>query len=141
MSTKLDSKGRPIGFAGPAPIVIDDTQVERAPYRRRSTESSQLLTALGHPIRIAILLHVKPGEDWSASDLAEIKAIKALDTEVSNVAFHLKKLAAADLFRPTRVVRGKRAGFKQMYEITERGEVMARICVVAEKMLSAEAAP
>lgn len=133
---KFDSKGRQVGFDGPGPIIIDENPVEHAHYERRATESSRLLAALGHPIRIAILLHARPGEDYSAADLSQIEPIKALDTECSNVAHHLKSLARQGLFRPTRLTKGKRAGIKQMYEITERGEVMARVCALAEKMLA-----
>lgn len=134
-TTRVDSKGRPIGFTEP-PVTVEEPPIERAPYVRRSTESSQLLAALGHPIRIAVLLHMKTGQDAAPADLTQIASIQVLDTEVANVSHHVKKLSQAGLVKPTRIVRGNRA-LKQMYEITERGMLMARVCEMAEKMLKA----
>ena len=59
--------------------------------------SSELISALGHPLRRRILLAYLNGavEVASARDLAQ-----TLDQRVGQVAYHLKTLAKNDILRP-----------------------------------------
>jgi len=59
--------------------------------------SSELISALGHPLRRRILLAYLNGsvEVASARELA-----KALDQRVGQVAYHLKTLAKSEILRP-----------------------------------------
>lgn len=59
--------------------------------------SSELISALGHPLRRRILLAYLNGsvEVATARDLA-----KTLDQRVGHVAYHLKTLAKSDILRP-----------------------------------------
>jgi DNA-binding transcriptional ArsR family regulator len=59
--------------------------------------SSELISALGHPLRRRILLAYLSGtvEVASARDLA-----KTLDQRVGQVAYHLKTLAKSEILRP-----------------------------------------
>ena len=68
--------------------------------------SSELISALGHPLRRRILLAYLDGsiEVASARDLAE-----TLDQRVGQVAYHLKTLATCDILRPVQGRDRKRA--------------------------------
>lgn len=59
--------------------------------------SSELISALGHPLRRRILLAYLNGsvEVASARELAE-----TLDQRVGQVAYHLKTLAKSEILRP-----------------------------------------
>jgi DNA-binding transcriptional ArsR family regulator len=59
--------------------------------------SSELISAVGHPLRRQILLAYLDGplERASASELAE-----AMDHRVGQVAYHLKALAKSEILRP-----------------------------------------
>jgi len=59
--------------------------------------SSELISAVGHPLRRRILYAYLDGslEGASARELAE-----ALDQRVGQVAYHLKTLAKNDILRP-----------------------------------------
>lgn len=59
--------------------------------------SSELISAVGHPLRRRILCAYLDGslEGASARELA-----KALDQRVGQVAYHLKTLAKSDILRP-----------------------------------------
>lgn len=59
--------------------------------------SSELISAVGHPLRRRILSAYLDGslEGASARELAE-----ALDQRVGQVAYHLKTLARTDILRP-----------------------------------------
>jgi DNA-binding transcriptional ArsR family regulator len=59
--------------------------------------SSELISALGHPLRRRILHAYLDGavDGASARELAE-----ALDQRVGQVAYHLKTLAKSDILRP-----------------------------------------
>jgi DNA-binding transcriptional ArsR family regulator len=61
--------------------------------------SSELIRALGHPLRRRILLAYLNGavEVASAQDLA-----KTLDQRVGQVSYHLKTLAKSEILRPVR---------------------------------------
>ena len=62
--------------------------------------SSELISAVGHPLRRRILSAYLDGslEGASAGELAE-----ALDQRVGEVAYHLKTLAKSDILRPVQV--------------------------------------
>lgn len=70
--------------------------------------SSELISALGHPLRRRILLAYLNGavEVASAGDLAE-----TLDQRVGQVAYHLRTLAKSDILRPV-----QRRDWKQAHE-------------------------
>src|SRR6476646_3936053 len=59
--------------------------------------SSELISAVGHPLRRRILLAYldRPLERASASELAEI-----MDQRIGQVAYHLKTLAKSEILRP-----------------------------------------
>ncbi|HST68157.1 MAG TPA: helix-turn-helix domain-containing protein [Solirubrobacterales bacterium] len=59
--------------------------------------SSELISAISHPLRRQILLAYVDGsvECATASELA-----KAMDRQVGQVAYHLKTLARGDILRP-----------------------------------------
>jgi DNA-binding transcriptional ArsR family regulator len=59
--------------------------------------SSELISAVGHPLRRRILLVYldRPLERASASELAEI-----MDQRIGQVAYHLKTLAKSEILRP-----------------------------------------
>jgi DNA-binding transcriptional ArsR family regulator len=59
--------------------------------------SSELISAVGHPLRRRILLAYLDGplERASAIELAE-----AMDRRVGQVAYHLKALAKSEILRP-----------------------------------------
>jgi DNA-binding transcriptional ArsR family regulator len=66
--------------------------------------SSELISAVGHPLRRRILSAYLDGslEGASARELAE-----ALDQRVEQVAYHLKTLAKNDILRPVQGRDGK----------------------------------
>lgn len=68
--------------------------------------SSELISAVGHPLRRRILLAYLDGglEGASARELAE-----ALDQRVGQVAYHLKTLAKNDILRPVQSSKRKQA--------------------------------
>ena len=68
--------------------------------------SSELISALGHPLRRQILLAYLNGsiEVASARELAA-----TLDRRVAQVAYHLKTLARSDILRPVQVRDPKQA--------------------------------
>lgn len=61
--------------------------------------SSELMSAVGHPLRRRILRAYLGGEVQrpTASELAEV-----MDQRVGQVAYHLKTLAKCEILRPTR---------------------------------------
>ena len=69
--------------------------------------SSELISAVGHPLRRRILLAYLDGplERASASELAE-----TMGHRVGQVAYHLKALAKSEILRPVRDVDGTEAG-------------------------------
>jgi DNA-binding transcriptional ArsR family regulator len=69
--------------------------------------SSELISALSHPLRRRILLAYVDGsvECASASELAQ-----ALDRRVGQVAYHLKTLAKGEILRPVPSGDGAKAG-------------------------------
>jgi len=68
--------------------------------------SSELISAVGHPLRRRILSVYLDGslECASARELAE-----RLDQRVGQVAYHLKSLAKSDILRPVQRGDGKEA--------------------------------
>ncbi|MDX6635751.1 MAG: hypothetical protein QOF06_1954 [Solirubrobacterales bacterium] len=68
--------------------------------------SSELISAVGHPLRRQILLAYLDGplERASASQLAE-----AMGERVGQVAYHLKALAKSEILRPVQGGDGKEA--------------------------------
>jgi len=68
--------------------------------------SSELISAVGHPLRRRILSAYLDGEleCASARDLAE-----ALDQRVGQVAYHLKTLAKSEILRPVQRRDGREA--------------------------------
>jgi len=68
--------------------------------------SSELISALSHPLRRRILLAYVDGavECASTKELAE-----AMDQRVEQVAYHLKALARGNLLRPVRAGAGPEA--------------------------------
>jgi DNA-binding transcriptional ArsR family regulator len=69
--------------------------------------SSELISALGHPLRRQILFAYLDGsvECASASELAA-----AMDRRVGQVAYHLKTLARGEILRPVQGGDGEGAG-------------------------------
>lgn len=72
--------------------------------------SSELISAVGHPLRRRILLAYLDGplERASAVELAA-----AMDRRVGQVAYHLKTLAKSEILRP--VQGGDRSAARQGY--------------------------
>jgi len=68
--------------------------------------SSELISAVGHPLRRRILSAYLDGplECASARELAE-----ALDQRVGQVAYHLKTLAKSEILRPVQRGEGREA--------------------------------
>lgn len=68
--------------------------------------SSELISAVGHPLRRRILLAYLDGplERASAIELAE-----AMDQRVGQVAYHLKALAKSEILRPVQGSNRKEA--------------------------------
>jgi DNA-binding transcriptional ArsR family regulator len=68
--------------------------------------SSELISAVRHPLRRQILLAYVDGsvECASASELA-----RAMDRRVGQVAYHLKTLARGEILRPARSAGGQEA--------------------------------
>lgn len=68
--------------------------------------SSELISAVGHPLRRRIIRAYLDGsvECPSAAELAE-----ALDHRVGQVAYHLKTLAKCELLRPVQSGNGREA--------------------------------
>jgi DNA-binding transcriptional ArsR family regulator len=68
--------------------------------------SSELISAVGHPLRRRILLAYLDGpiERASAVELAEL-----MDQRVGQVAYHLKALAKSEILRPVQRDGGEEA--------------------------------
>jgi DNA-binding transcriptional ArsR family regulator len=68
--------------------------------------SSELISAVSHPLRRQILLAYVDGsvECASANELAQ-----AMDRRVGQVAYHLKTLAKGDILRPVSSAGGQEA--------------------------------
>jgi DNA-binding transcriptional ArsR family regulator len=68
--------------------------------------SSELISAVGHPLRRRIL-HAYIDGSLECASTTEVARV--LDRQVEQVAYHLKALAKSEILRPVRVGVGKAA--------------------------------
>lgn len=96
--------------------------------------SSELISAVGHPLRRQILNAYLEGmvESATAAELAE-----TLDQRIGQVAYHLKTLAKSDILRPLQTAQGREAQADCSWALGVEGEWLRVVLAVwAESELS-----
>ena len=94
----------------------------RQPDTAEADALAELLSAVGHPVRIRVINQCREGEKQSPSRLQGFLP----DVPLGTLSYHVRQLASAGLLkRAGRVSR--RGAIEHLYLLTPRGVSMARL--------------